>query len=112
MKLIDMKSTVEAERSTLMAPESREEYPYGLRLSLNSETLAKLGMTELPAIDAEFKLMALVCVVGVSQSESSEGEPYRTVDLQIEQMMLTPAKEEAGEGSDDKAKAMYPTMLG
>ena len=39
MKLIDMKSSVEAERSTLMAPEMREEYPYGLRISLNNDAL-------------------------------------------------------------------------
>ena len=112
MKLIDMKNSVPAEKSTLMAPVMRDEYPYGLRINLDNETLAKLGMTELPAIDAEFKLMALVCVVGITQNESSEGKPYRSIDLQIEQMMLMPAKEEAGEGADDKAKAMYPTMLG
>lgn len=111
MKLIDMKSSAETEKSTMMAPEMRDEYPYGLRLNLNNETLAKLGMTELPAIDAEFKMVALVCVVGITQNESSAGEPYKSVDLQIEQLMLMPAQEEAGEGSEDKAKSMYPTML-
>ena len=111
MKLIDMKSSVEAERSTMMAPEMREEYPYGLRISLNNDVLKKLGITELPAIDSEHQLMALVCVVGVSQNESKgEDGPYRTVELQIEQMALAPAKEEDDEQS--AAKAMYPSMLG
>ena len=55
--------------------------------------------------------MALVCVVGVSQNESQgEDGPYRTVELQIEQMALAPAKEEDDEQS--AANAMYPSMLG
>lgn len=110
MDLIDMKSTVKAEGSTLMAPVEREEYPYGLRLTLDNDALAKLGMTELPAIDREFKLMALCCVVAVSQSERADGEPYRSVELQVEQMALVPAEEESGESSDDAASRMYPSM--
>lgn len=109
MKLIDMKRTVESEKSTMLAQETRDEYPWGLRISLDGETMAKLGMTELPKIDAEFKLVALVCAVSVSQSERVDGEPHRSVELQIEQMMLMPAKEEdEGEGT---AKSMYPSML-
>lgn len=109
--MIDMKRKVEKEDSTVLAPEMRDEYPYGLRITLGSEELAKLGMTEMPAIDTELKLTALVCVVGVSQHDTAGGEPYRSVDLQIEQMALAPAKEEAGETSDDKAaKAMYSSM--
>lgn len=109
--MIDMKRKVEAEHSTMMAPEMRDEYPYGLRIRLGDEELAKLGMTELPAIDSEFKLTALVCVVEISQSDSANGEPYRSVELQIEQMSLYSAEEEAGEKSDDTmAKAMYKSM--
>lgn len=105
MDLIDMKTKSEAQRSTLVAPEMREEYPYGLRLTLDNDTLAKLGMSELPAIDSEFKLMALCCVVSVHQSERSDGEPHRSVELQIEQMALAPAAEE-----DDAEEGMYPSM--
>lgn len=110
MKMVDMKQTVESEKSTMLAQETRDEYPWGLRISLNNETLAKLGITELPAIDSEFKLVALACVVSVSQNESSDGEPHRNIDLQIEQMVLAPAAEESGE--DSKAKGMYPSMMG
>jgi hypothetical protein len=109
--MIDMKNKVEAERSTMVAPEMRDEYPYGLRIRLGNEELAKLGMTEMPTIDTEMKLTALVCVISVSQTDSTDGEPYRNVELQIEQMALAPAKEEAGESSDDTmAKAMYKSM--
>lgn len=113
MKLIDMKRTVKSEKSTMLAEETRDEYPWGLRISLDGETMAKLGMTELPKIDAEFKLVALVCAVSISENETSDGEARRNVELQIEQMMLMPAAEEEGEDEgEDMAKKMYPSMLG
>ena len=108
--MIDMKlPKAGKDEAPMGAAESMDspEYPYGLRLSLDSESLKKLGMTELPAIDAEFKLVALVCVVGVSQNDSQGSEePYRSVDLQIEMMELSPAKEEPGESSP--AQRTYP----
>lgn len=105
--MIDMKLDAKPnEKATLLAePEeaSKPEYPYGLAINLDNETLAKLGITDLPAIDTDMKLVALVCVTSVSQNETQgEGEPYRSVTLQIEQMELTPAKEEAGEGDPRK----------
>lgn len=112
MKLIDMKKTVKTKDSSLVSPVERNEYPYGLRINLDNDSLKKLGITEMPALDSEFKLVALVCVVGLSMNESAgEDGPYRSLDLQIEQLALMPAKEEAGE-SEDPAKAMYPSMLG
>lgn len=114
MKMIDMKRQSEAEDSTMLSPKMKDEYPWGLRITLDNETMMKLGMTELPKIDAEFKLVALACAVSVSQNESSDDEPRRHVELQIEQMVLMPAAEEddkeESEGKD-MAKTMYPTML-
>ncbi len=107
MKMIDMKRAAEAEDSTMLSPKMKDEYPWGLRISLDDETLTKLGMTELPKIDAEYKLVALACVVSISQNESAEGAPRRHVELQIEQMVLAPAAEEDEGG----AKSMYPSML-
>lgn len=104
--MIDMKRKVESDRATLMAPEMTEEYPYGLRISLGNEELKKLGIAELPAIDTEMKLTALVCVTSVSSSEYQSGEPHKHVELQIEQMTLVPAKEE----DNTTAKALYPSM--
>lgn len=112
MQMIDMKNTVKTKDSSLVSPMEQDEYPYGLRIRLGNEELKKLGLTELPAIDSEHKLVALVCVVGLSMNESAgEGEPSRSIELQIEQMALAPAKEEDDERKDP-AKAMYPTMLG
>lgn len=107
--MIDMKLKPEA-KTLLDEPMNTEspEYPYGLRICLDNESLTKLGITELPAIDAEFKVTALACVVSISQNESQGSEkPYRSVDLQIEMMELSPAKEESGEGAPSLAQRMY-----
>ena len=112
MELIDMKNTVKTKDSSLVSPVEQDEYPYGLRIQLDNDTLKKLGITELPPLDSEHKLVALVCVVGMNISESSgDGEPYRSLSLQIEQMALVPAKEE-DQAPRDAAKAMFPSMLG
>lgn len=112
--MIDMKNTVKTKDSSMVSPVEQDEYPYGLRISLDNDSLKKLGITELPAFDSEHKLAAMVRVVGVNMSENAgEGEPYRSVALQIEQLALTPK----GEGKEDApakdpAKTMYPSMLG
>lgn len=83
------------------------EYPYGLRINLENDTLAKLGMGELPALDTEFKVTALACVISVSQNESQGSEePYRSVQLQIEMMEINQSKEEEGEPSNS-AQRLY-----
>ena len=106
--MIDMKLEREPKKGeTMLAADvesDRPEYPYGLRISLDSESLKKLGITEMPELDSEHKLVALVCVVSTSQYESQgSDEPHRSVELQIEKMTLTPAKEEDG----DPAQRLY-----
>lgn len=101
--MIDMKRAPrEKEGSTMLGAEPMEsdapEYPWDLRITLDSETLDKLGMTEMPGIDQEFKVTALCCVVSVSQHEGQGESKHRTVELQIEQMELAKASEESGEG--------------
>ncbi len=107
--MIDMKLKPEAKTMLGEAVEmDAPKYPYGLRICLDNESLTKLGITELPAIDAEFKVNALACVVSVIQHESQgTDKPHRSVDLQIEMLELAPAKEESGEGGTSQAQRMY-----
>ena len=97
--LIDMKLTAESkpEAKTLLSAEAdRPEYPYGLRISLDDESLTKLGMSELPTVDAEFTLEALTCVIGVSRNYTHDpGTQGRSLELQIKALQLTPAKEQS-----------------
>lgn len=65
--------------------EESEDYPYGLRISLNSSSLKKLGMTALPQTGVSIKFEAKAKVVSTSQT-ASKGESERQVELQITDM--------------------------
>lgn len=105
--MIDMKR--KPETKTLLAEPTEAntpEYPYGLNLYLDEESLTKLGIAELPAIDSELRVEALACVVNISQQESQGSDkPQRSINLQIEKLALTSAREEAGESTAQRLYA-------
>lgn len=74
-------------------------YPYGLSISLNDDTLKKLGMDAMPEIGAKMQLMAVVEVTSTSQYNQQSGTD-KNVSLQITDMAL------ASPGADPASK-MY-----
>lgn len=86
MKLPPPKPEAKCDPCTEMVP--REEYPWGLRLHLQNESLDALGITEMPETDVVVTITAKAKVVGVSSSASSNSKKYRSVDLQITDMAL------------------------
>jgi len=68
-------------------------YPWGLSLSLDNDSLEKLGLTELPALGAETMLVARVKVTSVSSNESEHGAS-KNVSLQITAMALGKQRKE------------------
>jgi hypothetical protein len=71
------------------------DYPYGLRLSLNDDTLKKLKMkAEDFEMDEEFFLTAKVSVVGVSVDKMASGK-RSSVDLQITELEIQDEADEA-----------------
>ena len=70
-------------------------YPYGLRLSLNDDTLKKLKMkAEDFEMDEEFFLTARVSVAGVSVDKTASGK-RSSVDLQITELEIQDEADEA-----------------
>lgn len=99
--MISMKTSQNKKQTTLLdgaVASDEPEYPYGLRISLDKDSLAKLGITELPEVGATMVLQARVEVVSVSQYDSSEGKS-QDMSLQITDMSLD------AEGSKHQ---MYP----
>lgn len=74
-------------------------YPYGLRISLRDEDLAKLGIKDLPAVGDTMTLTAQVQVTRVSDEQAFYGRE-RCLGLQITDMELSAAKAEQAEGSE------------
>lgn len=65
------------------------KYPWGLCLTLNDDSLDKLGMDKLPEIGTKMRLVAMVEVTGVSASTYQGAEEKRSsVDLQVTDMSI------------------------
>lgn len=90
-KLVSVKLTT-AEQKDAVEPSSadRPRYPWGLSISLDTDTLDKLGMKTLPDVGEAYMLVARVDVTGVSSNES-EGGKARSVSLQITDLCLEDA---------------------
>lgn len=95
--LVDMarKREKEEAHSEIAAP-APTYYPYGLCISLEGEDLAKLGMA-LPDVGTVVDLVIKAKVTSVTARDSSEGESYTRVELQITQMGLPEAPRSAVE---------------
>lgn len=67
---------------------SGDKYPYGLRLDLNSQALAKLDLENLPKVGTKMTLTAEVEVVATRSSDRANGEPEQSMELQIVKLGL------------------------
>lgn len=91
MKMCSMKHSEQEmndEEDSVMA--EKPEYPYGLEISLQAESLDKLGVKDLPKVGDAFLLAAKAQVCCVM--EDDEGQ--RMVRLQITDLALQAGKAE------------------
>jgi hypothetical protein len=88
-KLTDMTLPKEKKKSTAMPPVEmeREKYPYGLRLSLDTDQVKKLGAEDLD-VKAKVRITALASVVSKRVVDEHGGKRV-SVELQIEKMTLS-----------------------
>lgn len=116
MKLADMKMSDEEAKeqygpSSAMA--DSPQYPYGLQLSLDEESLAKIGIKDLPAVGTKVQITAIAEVTSVSKRKNRGGDDESNASLQIIQMGIeaAPSEEESpdvklyGGGKDKSGKA-------
>lgn len=83
MKLTPSEAKQESEIS-----DDRPEFPFGLSLRLDNESLGKLGMDKLPEVGSELELVAKVEVTEVSEHTRSDKETVKGLSLQITDMNL------------------------
>lgn len=96
--MVNMKmSAKEAQEWTQPTPADAPEYPWGLCLDLDEESLTKLGITSLPAVGTTMTLQALVTVTRTSSS-STQGDGQRlSMGLQVTDMEIAPAQRSAAD---------------
>lgn len=93
MKMIDMKLPKSKRHETAMPVSSGQDYPYGLTINLDNDSLKKLGMKELPEVGAECMVHGVGKIVRVSES-AYEKEESRVVEIQITKLALSHDEEE------------------
>lgn len=85
MELVNLKKE---EESRLEMASKPEPYPYGLCIHLDTDTLKKLGITDLPEVGSEFKLLAKAIVKSTHESEYLNEKENKCMDLQITDMAV------------------------
>jgi len=97
-------STEQAKEYASPSPSDGPRYPYGLCLSLDTETMKKLGFTELPKVGSKLMLVASVDVTSVGMHQQQDGDECMHASLQITDMDL-----KGGTSSqDDLANKLFP----
>lgn len=99
MALVDLKNTGDAARTDMEAADKTPEYPWGLNVTLNKETLDKLGksITDF-AIGSEHTVAVVMKVQDLSKNVS-ENYDSESVGLVITQMDLGEVKSDAARAS-------------
>lgn len=90
MKLVSVaqKPGEEKEEKAELAAESKQPiYPYGLCITLNEETIEKLGLKDLPKVGSKGTIQAKVTV---TMTRATEGQAHSSmgIDLQITDLGL------------------------
>jgi len=109
MKLASMKRKPEkVSKNPKAGPmDSRDNFPYGLRVELDHEGMKKLGMKTLPKVGSKHRLMAHAHVTSSSehQSEGDKG-PRRSLSMQITHLGLAPTKASDTEDDDTQGSGL------
>jgi len=96
MKLVSMKNEEKRPSPEVSSMKYDEPaYPYGLQISLDAESMKKLGIKDMPKVGTKMMIEATVEVCSVSMNESKFYGDNKRVELQITELGL-------GEGEEPK----------
>lgn len=79
---------------------SGEDFPFGLSLNLDDESLAKLGITKLPGVGEEMIVAGIGKVESVSE-RSDSNRKSRNVTIQLEKLAIGPLKSSGPSTAED-----------
>lgn len=89
MALVDLKrSKAEKKRDEMPGKIGGDDYPYGLRVNLDHESLQKLGIDKLPAVGEKLHLHAHAHVVSAEERSTEGGKKHRSVGLELRKMQI------------------------
>ena len=119
-KMIDMKRTAAERKARDKMYEGKiggEDYPYGLGVSLDHDSLTKLGIHDLPKVGSKIMLHAHAHVKSAREESREGGQKTRHVELELRHMNVeggkpgAPKKDTSEEGMRKGAKAVMDKAL-
>ncbi len=91
MKTVSMKRAKDEKKEDGCEPcsvTSHEDYPWGLRITLDDEQLKSLGMSALPAVGMPVGIEAIGLIVSASENSVDDGKSERRVEIQITDLAI------------------------
>lgn len=90
MKLTNMAhSKAQSKKNDMPTKLGSEKYPYGLNLSLDHDSLKKLGLKHLPKVGSHVHIHAKAHVQSTEMRKHSDGNMSRNMQLQIQHLALS-----------------------
>lgn len=102
MELVNLKTGTDSYQDETGETKTRDDYPWGLCINLDNETLKKLGATPQP-VGTEVMISAKAIIKSMSTREDGEGVRH-DASLQITDMAISPV---SGEKQKTAAQTLY-----
>jgi len=102
MKLVNLKTGTDSYQDESGETKARDDYPWGLCINLDNDTLKKLGATPQP-VGTDVMITAKATIKSMSTREDGEGVRH-DASLQITDMAIAPA---TGEPDKSAAETLY-----
>jgi len=102
MELVNLKKGTDSYQDENGETKTRDDYPWGLSINLDNETLKKLGYPPQP-VGTEVMINAKATIKSMSSREDDNGVRY-DASLQITDMAISPA---SGEQTKTAAETLY-----
>ncbi|MEW5560610.1 capsid staple protein [Enterobacter asburiae] len=99
MDLVNLKTGTDSYQDERGETQTRDDYPWGLCITLNNDTLNKLK-AQPQGVGTEVMITAKAVIRGVSARETDDGL-NRSADLQITDMAIAPVSGEAPKSAAD-----------
>jgi len=88
-KMVDLRRPKESLKPKSIGKINPDPYSYEHRITLDQDTLGKLGM-DMPKTGDKFHVMGHAEVKSVSQNDHGDGDKTSRVELQLKRMALRP----------------------
>lgn len=104
MELVNLKTGTDTYQDESGKTHTRDDYPWGLCINLDNETLKKLGATPQP-VGSEVMITARAIIKSTSSRESEDGARH-DASLQITDMAISAASQQEQKSA---AETLYGT---